>query len=133
MEGDEEPDNCYPGTKQVDWQLEQRIRNAVDDTRAEWYVDKLIEKGIKAIDIFALGNDYFIDDDWDAFYLKHIGKTTAELHDNGTYEEILKAKIIQRIADDFCDENTIIEWLNCEQCPDELLQKARAEAMGVKK
>ncbi|GBU23798.1 chromosome partitioning protein ParB [Fibrobacteria bacterium R8-3-H12] len=135
-EEDEEPENWRPKEDQRDWEQDQRIQKAVGKVQEEWYVDKLFAKGINATDVFkasSFGYYNFIDDEYDSLFIKYIGKNSQELETNGTYEEILKAKIIDLICESIGDEEELGEWLNCEQCPDELLQKARAEAMGVKK
>jgi len=112
-------------------------REAIERVKADWYFDKLMERGINATDILSEtldGQDFFDCDMAFPFILKHLGKSVNELARSGTYEEILKAKIICAVIYrvDY-DEDELVKLIGCEQCPDEVLQKARAEAMGIKK
>ncbi|MDR2554141.1 MAG: ParB/RepB/Spo0J family partition protein [Fibromonadaceae bacterium] len=112
------------------WDQHKAVRQA----RAAWYLDKLIAiRGLNVFDLFVecMENDDFLDDDWDDLYKQHTSKTSAELQQSGTPEEILKAKLIS----DFCnkasdyDEDEMVKWLGCEECPDEVLNRARVAAL----
>lgn len=117
--------------KPAKWETEQKIRQAVADAKAGWYLDKLMEKGIAAVDVFPLDSDFL---DNNLFIQQHIGKEISELKQSGTYEEILKAKVISELVNEAdYNEDEVVEWLHCEQCPEEVLQAARHKAMGVDK
>jgi len=65
--------------------------------------------------------------------LKYLNKTLAELKQNGTAEEIFKAKLMDIFLDTvFTDEDAIVEFFG-EQCPDEVLEAARREAIAKSK
>lgn len=132
-EEDEEQESTSSG---VDWQKEFAIRQAVRMAAARWYSDKLMERGIKPTDVFFdnFGGHFFLDKEPEELYVQYCGKNCDELKDAGTYEEILKALIINYLYNEV-DKNgdDLAEWLGCGECPDDVLQKARAEAMGIKK
>jgi ParB-like partition proteins len=101
--------------------------SAVQEAENAWYLEKLMARGIKATDVFAEWTYNFLDKSYDKFYQQYLNKNFEELSQSGTYEEILKAKIIS----EFCDAASadIIKWLGCEECPDEVLNRARVSAM----
>jgi len=129
---DDEKEDYKNGNSDKYWD-EQR---AIKKVRLCWYLEKLIAKGINATDMFAhwISSSY-LDNDNSEFYLKYLGKSVNELKQCGTYEEVLKAMVIDELCDSICydDDEEVLAWLGCEQCPDEVLQQARSEAMGINK
>jgi ParB/RepB/Spo0J family partition protein len=122
--------------EQINWQLEQKIRNAVIAAKHGYYLEKLNEKGITPALAFneQIGDADFLDADYAELYLSNVGKDLEELKRSGTWEEILKAKIISEFLNKInYDEDEVAEFLGCAECPDELLREARATAMGVNK
>jgi len=116
------------------WKKHKAIQNA----KRSWYLEKLMAKRVFIpTDIFTIVNivDYiYLDEDFAEFILQYIGKSIDELKQSGTPEELIKAKIIDSVciaSNGYEDE--IIKWLGCERCPDKVLQKARSEAIGIKK
>jgi ParB/RepB/Spo0J family partition protein len=105
------------------WTQQEAVRKA----ECGWYLEKFMERGINATDIFAEFLYDFLDKDYNNFYQKHLNKSYDELKQGGTYEEILKAKIIS----EFCDASPseLAKWLGCEECPDEVLNRARVAAL----
>jgi len=135
-ESDEDDDDTDFNKSESQWELNRKIENAVDVARVKWYIDKLIAKyGINATDVFnKFFEEEFLSSSYDELYSQYIGKTLAELKQSGTWEEILKAKIISSIGDDSYNyDEGLCEWIGCEECPDEVLIKAREEAMGINK
>jgi len=126
---DDDNDSENQGSSDKYW-AQQR---AIDDAKRKWYLDKLMERGISATDVFAecICGYNFLDDDFSEFYQKYLDKSYDELQQSGTYEEILKAKIISELCDacDSADNDAVTKWLGCEECPDEVLNQARVAAL----
>ncbi|MDR3001104.1 MAG: ParB/RepB/Spo0J family partition protein [Fibromonadaceae bacterium] len=119
-------------------EMEKKIRVAVEKAKVKWYVEKKIEIGFSPQDILFGDNNSLIDgysyQYLDELYTQYIGKTADELKQNGTYEEIVKAMVIYDICNNVdYNEDEVAEQLSCEQCPDDVLQAARDEAMGINK
>ena len=135
-ESDEDDDDTDGSKSESSWELNRKIERYVDSAKIDWYIDKLIAKhGINATDIFnKFFDDEFLSSWYDELYSKYIGKNIAELKRRGTWEEILKARIISSIGDDsYNNDEGLCEWIGCDECPDEVLVKAREEAMGISK
>jgi len=107
-------------------------RKAVCRSKAAWYLARLMARGIRAADVFAApAMGIFLREDWSEFYLQCIGKSFEELRSGGTYEELMKARVISDLCDsvDKGREGDIAAWLGCDECPSEALNRARVSAL----
>ena len=141
MEGlDDKKETLKQKEQREQYERDRKIRLAVEKTKALYYIDKKIAQGfsVKDIDFYLCEGNAFQKFDClstDDIYLKYLGKDEAAIKESNDYELIVKALIINNIiwqADGY-NEDELAELLGCEQCPEELLETARNEVMGIKK
>jgi hypothetical protein len=116
-------------------ELDQKIEKAVEMAKVKYYFEKKSEIGFMPCDFINLINNDL--NDYKLGYADEICevlgvKTFDKIKDSGGFGLILKAIIINYFVG--CvkfDEDEIIEWLGCEQCPDDILKAARDKAMGI--
>ena len=134
-DGDNRTPSQSSEERELKRELERKIREAVEREQFKWFMEKKIEAGFNPTDVFFGREDmlspYCPTELLNEAYSQYIGKDENELKQSGTWEEIIKAMVIYEIYDAVNSEDyeEICEWLGCEECPDELLQKARDEAI----
>ncbi|MCL2207224.1 MAG: ParB/RepB/Spo0J family partition protein [Fibromonadales bacterium] len=118
------------------YELDRKVRLATERTKALYYIDKKVAQGFSINNLFELTDCEPLDDDNNDFFLKYLGKDITSIKESNDFELVVKAVVIDTMiamASHSYGEGELCRIIECEQCPDELLEAARLEAMGIKK
>jgi ParB/RepB/Spo0J family partition protein len=114
---------------------ENAMRRAENKARINYYVEKKLEAGFgSASDYMGVHGENSLRpglcaDIFNDLCEEHIGLSIEKIEESGDAESVLRAMVFCDIFDraTYCG-NELADWIGCNECPDEVIEQARAKA-----